>query len=277
MRTKCLNCGNQFKGDYCPHCGQKAKTKRLKIREIIADFANSIIGGDNKFANTCLGLCKRPGHMVREYLQGHRARYYNPLQMLIWLISIYALYSYLIGKDPFGTYNDLTGSDPIISDDLSGKNFLKFLWNFGESLMSNKLFNMLLAALVSVGPFWYVFRKYNIQRPDGAMLHLNHTEQFYVQIYQSCLEMLFAILILPLSLIFKSEYIIKDINDGADFVFTIIIYKQIYRMGSWKSIRLCVYAALLTILNVVVCLVLLGSLVFLIYWIVYGPEDFHEL
>ena len=122
--TKCLNCGNTFEGNFCPHCGQKSKTKRLKLKEILDDFINSFVGGDNKFVRTCHDLCFRPGHMVREYLLGHRCKYYNPLQMLIYFITLYSILTYLFGGDPF-ELNEIKESDLDLDKGTPGKDFLE--------------------------------------------------------------------------------------------------------------------------------------------------------
>ena len=103
--TVCLNCGNTFKGEFCPHCGQNASTKRLKITETAADFVNSFVGGDNKFMRTCIDLFTRPGYMVRDYLLGKRVRYYNPLQLFLFLLTVFAIFSVaLVGIPPFGPF-----------------------------------------------------------------------------------------------------------------------------------------------------------------------------
>ena len=41
----CLNCNNTYEGAYCPHCGQSAKTKRLRLIEMVNDFIGSFVGG----------------------------------------------------------------------------------------------------------------------------------------------------------------------------------------------------------------------------------------
>lgn len=270
--VKCLNCGNEYTGNFCPNCGQKAKTKRLKLREILADFANSIIGGDNKFANTLRGMCCRPGHMVREYLQGHRCQYYNPLQMLIWIVSIYAVFSFLLGKDPFG----FTGvpEDKVVPVEGTPWNvFIAIAKNVSNFVSYNKLYNSLFLGLVLILPNWVAFRKYKIFRPDGARLPLNCTEQFYTILYESCMEMMFATLILPFSFIKGAEEILKDINNYVDILFTIIVYKQLYGIGWWKSIKRSLEAGILFIILSVLVIVISAVVATLIFALIYGTDS----
>ena len=270
--TKCLNCGNEFTGNFCPNCGQKSKTKRLRMREIFSDFAHSLMGGDNRFKNTCLELCSQPGHMIRRYLQGHRTRYYNPLQTLVWIISIYAVLSYLFGSDLLDI-NKVVDEQVALDKEVSQDTFwilFKRCWHF---ISDNKLNYMLFSACFAYIPFHFAFRKHKILRPDGAELPLNYTEMFYVLVYQSCLEMLFATLILPFCLINGSEDILQKINNLADIIITIFVFKQLFGISWWKSIKrnivACIMLGLITVLVVIVLIVL----IILGFGIVYGFKE----
>ncbi|MBO7067522.1 MAG: DUF3667 domain-containing protein [Bacteroidaceae bacterium] len=248
--TQCLNCGNTFQGNFCPHCGQNAKTKRLKIGESIMDFTNSIIGGDNKFVRTLHDICFRPGYMIREYLKGHRCIYYNPVQMLIYLLTIYSILTFLIGGDPFMTesFDDL---DLNIDKESKGVDFFYLCVNLLEQLFDNKLYITIISALLAVLPFRYVYRNFNIERPDGAMLPLSMTEQFYTLTYESCLQTIFATLLLPISFIKGSEVVTNYINHISDVVFSIIIFMQLYNI-SWKtSMKRTVLAVIMNLVFIV--------------------------
>lgn len=268
---KCLNCGKEFTGNFCPQCGQKAKTKRLKLKEILSDFANSIIGGDNKFINTVFGMCRRPGHMVREYLQGHRNQYYNPLQMLIWIISIYAVLSYILGSDPF-EFSAVSKDITIPEDGSPWKIFMAYIKKTTNFITSNKLYYTLICTTMAIAPYRYAFRKFKISRPDGNELPLNHTEQFYALIYQSCMEMMFATLLLPFCLIKGSEEVLKTINNYADITLSVILFKQIYCIGWWKSIKRNLVAFILLILYISIIVIAIFALVIIIFILIYGVD-----
>ncbi|MBQ6310524.1 MAG: DUF3667 domain-containing protein [Bacteroidales bacterium] len=87
----CKNCGLEYKGKFCPRCGQKANIKRLTPRNILSntlevwDFNNKSVPG------TILELFYRPGHFIRDYLNGHRAPYYAPIKLLFLLCVIWAI------------------------------------------------------------------------------------------------------------------------------------------------------------------------------------------
>lgn len=270
--NRCLNCGTELTDNFCPHCGQKAKTKRLKLKEIIGDTVNSFIGGDSKLLNSVTALCIRPGHMIREYLQGHRARYYNPMQMLIWMISIYAVLSFLIGNDIFIDNNKAS----IEPDTLKKGSILANLWMYVEKIYTyiteNKLYYMVLNAVVGVWPTYLVFRKYKIQRPDGESICLNHTEIFYVLLYSACIEIICAIVLIPFTLINGAENILTTINNAAGFMFDVIVMKQLYEIGWWKSFIRNVLAAALILAYIIILVILATGLVYGILCMIYGKE-----
>ena len=272
--TKCLNCGNTFEGNFCPHCSQKAKTKRLKLSEIIGDFVNSFIGGDNKFVRTCHDLIVRPGHMVREYLLGHRCQYYNPLQMLVYIITVYSILTYLLGGDPFKVHNFDT--DLGLENGSMGKEFMDGCWNLARKIFSNKLYVTIIGALSAVIPYRFIFRKFDIQRPDNTKLPLNYTENFYTLLYQSCAEMMFATILLPFCLIRGSEDILSRINSIADFVISVILFKQLLNI-SWKnSFKRNIYSIILTAMMILAVIIQFVLVFLLCIGIIAGIKEVIE-
>jgi len=84
----CLNCGTEFRGDFCPRCKQKATTKRLTLKDTIRNFTDRFIHVDRGLLHTVIDLLIRPGYMVRDYLRGRRAEYIDPLLLIIIIIAI---------------------------------------------------------------------------------------------------------------------------------------------------------------------------------------------
>lgn len=252
--TKCLNCGNTFEGDFCPHCGQKATTKRLKIKEIVMDAANSFVGGNNKTIRTCRDLCIRPGHMVREYLLGHRAKYYNPIKLYIYTITVYAILSYIMGVSS-------SFFDNIVDVDIDEENLeytsSGIIFEYLKKIYSNKLYGTLLIASISAIPYQLFFRKYKVQRLDGSNLPLNTTEQFYTQLFQSCINMIVTILLLPLCFIPIIESHTKLIYEISAMVVSVIMYKQLLGIGWVKCTILNIIATAISIIVFIVLLILL--------------------
>ncbi len=91
---KCLNCDTEFKGNYCPNCGQKAGVGRLRIRNTIVNFLGLFTKMNRGAVHTIVDLLYRPGFMMREYLDGHRAEYASPLLLVFLVITLNVILPY---------------------------------------------------------------------------------------------------------------------------------------------------------------------------------------
>ena len=89
--TKCLNCGTEFEGKFCPECGQDAKTSRFTLRFIWSNLLAAILGRDGGIAYTIKNLFTRPGAMIVEILNGKRRKYVSPFPTLFLALTLYVL------------------------------------------------------------------------------------------------------------------------------------------------------------------------------------------
>lgn len=99
----CKNCGNSFEENYCNHCGQKAGVSRIDAKYVRNEIPNSIFQLDRGFLFTLKELFLRPGHSIRDFLQGKRKLHYKPFAYLIVTFTLYSLSAYLMER---GTYID---------------------------------------------------------------------------------------------------------------------------------------------------------------------------
>jgi len=79
----CKNCGTKFSGNFCNHCGQKADIKRLNLHRFLFNTFHAFTHMDAGYLHTLKELAIRPGHTIREYLQGKRSNHRDPVLMLI--------------------------------------------------------------------------------------------------------------------------------------------------------------------------------------------------
>ena len=96
--TKCLNCGSEFEGKYCPECGQSADTGRFTPQFILENLRSAIIGNDGGIWYTFKSLFIRPGAMIVEILNGKRKKYFSPFPMLFFMLTVYILLFTLTGS-----------------------------------------------------------------------------------------------------------------------------------------------------------------------------------
>lgn len=89
--TKCLNCGTEFEGKFCPECGQSADTGRFTMRFIIENVLAAFLSKDGGIWFTLKSLFTRPGAMIVDILNGKRRKYFSPFPMLLCSLTLYVL------------------------------------------------------------------------------------------------------------------------------------------------------------------------------------------
>lgn len=89
--VNCKNCGRQYKGDYCPECGQAAATPRITLRSMILRTLDVWGFGNRSMPRSLLHLMLRPGYMITDYIEGRRQPYFPPIKMMFVLGAIYLL------------------------------------------------------------------------------------------------------------------------------------------------------------------------------------------
>lgn len=103
----CLNCTTEYKGQFCPSCGQKSKTRRLTVFSVVQDFLNALSDSDKGFLRTVIDLSQNPGAMLRDYIAGKRQRYLSAGKYTFFLVIVFTVHlSYL--ENHFGWFQRLT-------------------------------------------------------------------------------------------------------------------------------------------------------------------------
>lgn len=250
--VRCLNCGEVYRGRYCPSCGQQADIRRFKTRRLLGSLFVLAVGGDNMFFGTCLNLLYRPGHMVRDYLCGVRARYFQPVRMLLCMVAVYALALFLITSDyeMFGIAEQVQLTEGVHSESLQRA------MGFVSGILSNNVVYALLSTLVYVLPYKLMFRRYKIRRPDGVERSLNTAEHFYTMVYVSCQSMLISFALLPFCRMEGIEAVALYASLISSVVLPAWCYRQMYGLGWLRCLARSAVAWLLTIMALVVLLIL---------------------
>jgi hypothetical protein len=90
--TECKNCKTQFKGNFCPNCGQSVYEFEKPFRFLIVDLVGNIFAFDTRLWKSMSSLIFRPGKFVEEYLNGRRARYMSPFRLYIFVSFLFFLF-----------------------------------------------------------------------------------------------------------------------------------------------------------------------------------------
>jgi hypothetical protein len=89
----CANCEAPRVGEYCYRCGQHFLEGRLTIRQLVMDFVVRKLGLEGGLLRTVVDLTVRPHAMIRNYVDGRRQRYTNPVAYLLLVGGLYVLVS----------------------------------------------------------------------------------------------------------------------------------------------------------------------------------------
>ena len=89
----CKNCGANAQGNYCQQCGQATHLHVPSAREFVHEFIAHYVALEGKLWKTLALLIVRPGLLTREYIEGRRVRYLEPLRLyLTFSILFFAIF-----------------------------------------------------------------------------------------------------------------------------------------------------------------------------------------
>lgn len=96
----CTNCGRQLpqQENYCPDCGQENDNKRQSFSHVVVHTLETILHIDSKVLLTVKPLLFKPGFLTREFLNGKRKSYLDPIRMFFSVVIAYFLLSTLSDK-----------------------------------------------------------------------------------------------------------------------------------------------------------------------------------
>lgn len=89
---KCLNCNNQIQNNFCSVCGQKLSTHRYSLQHFfVHDLVHGVFHVDKGFLFTIKELFTRPGHSMREFIEGKRANHFNYFSLVLIILGCNSL------------------------------------------------------------------------------------------------------------------------------------------------------------------------------------------
>src|SRR5690349_5843120 len=93
----CKNCESTVDANFCSNCGQKAHIHRITIGHVVHEFIHAVTHADKGFLLLIKKLITRPGIVARQYIEGKRKTYFNPLSFIVITSAIHAFISYKSG------------------------------------------------------------------------------------------------------------------------------------------------------------------------------------
>jgi hypothetical protein len=96
---KCLNCGYEFRGHFCPDCGQEVAEFNRPFGFVVYDFMGNFFAFDTRFLRTFKYLLFHPGYLTIEFFKGRRTSYSPPFRIFVFLsFVLFLLLSFLTDK-----------------------------------------------------------------------------------------------------------------------------------------------------------------------------------
>jgi hypothetical protein len=96
QQARCANCGDRLAGKFCASCGQKKVDKHeFALRHFFSHLLHEITHLDsNKILRTLRALILKPGLLTKEYLDGRKGQYINPIRVYLTISAVYFLFAW---------------------------------------------------------------------------------------------------------------------------------------------------------------------------------------
>jgi hypothetical protein len=127
--NNCLNCGSTVLGRYCHICGQENIEPKESFWQLVLHFFGDITHFDGKFFSTLKDLMVKPGFLSKEYMQGRRVKYLNPIRMYMFTSFIFFLIFfslYHIDENQINNKIEFNGKTSAQIEQMSPKDFVDF-------------------------------------------------------------------------------------------------------------------------------------------------------
>ena len=146
--ANCLNCDHQVTGKFCVNCAQRTDTHPMNWTWLMHEVQHGIFHVDRGILFTLKELFTRPGHAVRDYLEGKRKRYFPPFTLVMLLGALGILETNWLGVDSEGLDMDASIGSPELNREV-----------FDAMMGHQTLFYLLMLPFMAFGT-WLLFRKY---------------------------------------------------------------------------------------------------------------------
>lgn len=226
-RVKCKSCGSEFKGKYCPHCGQSANIKRITAKSVLTDLFPDIFHVDNRFVHTCVELLHCPGHMMRRFMEGNRVKYCKPVPLLFILVAVFLVINH------FFEVNLETKTPQVVEhpESINEMNLVVYALLANIQNTVDQTWFTLAVVVFTLIPNYIVFRASEYGK------HMNIAEHFCVLVFLECQNYLTGILLFPFNWL-TDGWVYAHCSIVLLLFFFVWDFKQLLNISWWKSLKL---------------------------------------
>lgn len=229
--TTCKNCQTTFEGKFCSNCSQKADTHRFTLKHLGHEILHALTHTDKGMLFLIKELFVRPGNVVREYVEGKRKKYFNPITFLLIMMAfqIYASRK----TDIFDAY--ITATEKFVKEispksstpNKSMEDLQKFKQLSPKLLENSKIITFLFLPFVALLT-WLFFWKSGFNYAENLILNI------MIQGQANLLFLIFCII--PFLLYPASVIIALYLQQFVVWLYTMIAYVQFYKQRGWVTV-----------------------------------------
>jgi hypothetical protein len=213
---KCKNCSQPISQNFCPSCGQDAKVARLNFSTILSELTESVFQMNKGLLFTLKEMTVRPGHSVRDYINGRRVKHFKPIAYAFTLSTLYFLVSKFFDANTI--LNDAIEGVLLGATDAADGNLSSEFQGKLDVIKTN--YALLMLVLIPV----YALGSYIAFKGTGYnyLEHLVLTA--FITGHQALLYTLFTILGVPIS----SHYLKDILSLLIPISYAFLVYWQFY-------------------------------------------------
>ena len=176
----CANCGHEYKGHYCPACGQKAKAGRITWETVRCGVMDVWGMGSRSLFRSLWNLIVRPGCFISDYINGKWQSSFPPVKMLVIVaVSLYFLGQLFCPEIWNNMFDKETES--------AASGTLGFIDTVIDWFFSHPEWSFLFLLSFLIVPTWFVFRHAprNTRHtlPQGFFIQVFMSVQFYLWLF----------------------------------------------------------------------------------------------
>jgi hypothetical protein len=217
--AKCLNCGTESDGKYCPGCGQEVALKRLEAKTIFHDVTHGILHWENSILKTFKMMLLNPGGTSRDYISGQRKSVVKPFTYFIFIQTVYVLFFHRMSGQYFAFLNFSFKT----ADTMQGK--IEQMQHVVNAYIN--YFNYFMPIFFAL--YFFLFYK----KKTGV----NYAESIALSFYWIGTTLVFGIFLMLLSLIDIRIWNLRFILNFIYLVFAVMQFTKMPKVkGMFKSI-----------------------------------------
>ena len=227
--TTCKNCNKEFEGKFCPNCSQKASTHRFTIRHFGYEFLHALTHTDKGILFLMKELATKPGLVAREYNEGKRKKYFNPMTFLLLMLALQifvaqksGIYDYFINQtQEFISRMQKASPDTDLTESLQKLEGAKV--QQAKLLENQRIVTFVLLPVVALIT-WLFFYKSGQNYAETLVMGVMVQAELYLLFFILCLGLY---LIMPATIFFTMYLYI-----ALTWIYSFVAYRQFFKQ-SW--------------------------------------------